>query len=285
MRTLRKTSCTLHKTSCTLHKTSCTLCKTSCTLCKTSCTLHNTCTVYTYIPVQDEPVRADQEEQLPGVQPAAHPALCARSPALPAAAPAGEGHPLRPQTSECLRGWLWVWLHPSPSPFPQENILLKLKGQSHIKVIDFGSSCYEHQRVYTYIQSRFYRSPEVILGALQVRGAAEMSCDCHVTSCVQACRTACRSTCGLWGASWRSCTLATRCSRGRMRWNSWRASWRCLTTRPTLSWWRHSAGSCSLVSHTIEHNVVVCTVCSVCVMGVWCDVVCDSCVMWCVIVV
>jgi serine/threonine protein kinase len=41
---------------------------------------------------------------------------------------------------------------------------LKLKGQSSIKVIDFGSSCYDHQRVYTYIQSRFYRSPEVILG-------------------------------------------------------------------------------------------------------------------------
>ena len=48
----------------------------------------------------------------------------------------------------------------------QENILLKLKGQSSVKVIDFGSSCYEHQRVYTYIQSRFYRSPEVILGEL-----------------------------------------------------------------------------------------------------------------------
>lgn len=33
------------------------------------------------------------------------------------------------------------------------------------QVIDFGSSCYENQRVYTYIQSRFYRAPEVILGA------------------------------------------------------------------------------------------------------------------------
>lgn len=31
-------------------------------------------------------------------------------------------------------------------------------------MIDFGSSCFEHQRVYTYIQSRFYRAPEVILG-------------------------------------------------------------------------------------------------------------------------
>ncbi len=43
----------------------------------------------------------------------------------------------------------------------QENILLKQRGQSSIKVIDFGSSCFEHQRVYTYIQSRFYRAPEV----------------------------------------------------------------------------------------------------------------------------
>lgn len=46
----------------------------------------------------------------------------------------------------------------------QENVLLKQRGSSSIKVIDFGSSCYSHQRVYTYIQSRFYRSPEVILG-------------------------------------------------------------------------------------------------------------------------
>ena len=46
-----------------------------------------------------------------------------------------------------------------------ENIHLKQSGKSGIKVIDFGSSCYEHQRVYTYIQSRFYRAPEVILGA------------------------------------------------------------------------------------------------------------------------
>jgi dual specificity tyrosine-phosphorylation-regulated kinase 2/3/4 len=33
-----------------------------------------------------------------------------------------------------------------------------------IKVIDFGSSCYTNERLYTYVQSRFYRSPEVILG-------------------------------------------------------------------------------------------------------------------------
>lgn len=31
-------------------------------------------------------------------------------------------------------------------------------------MIDFGSSCYLTKRTYTYIQSRFYRSPEVLLG-------------------------------------------------------------------------------------------------------------------------
>ncbi|RCH85603.1 hypothetical protein CU097_007018, partial [Rhizopus azygosporus] len=45
-----------------------------------------------------------------------------------------------------------------------ENILLKHPSKSTIKVIDFGSSCLESERVYTYIQSRFYRSPEIILG-------------------------------------------------------------------------------------------------------------------------
>ncbi|KAM5147385.1 LOW QUALITY PROTEIN: dual specificity tyrosine-phosphorylation-regulated kinase 4-like [Callospermophilus lateralis] len=45
-----------------------------------------------------------------------------------------------------------------------ENIVLYQKGQNTVKVIDFGSSCYEHQKVYTYIQSRFYQSPEGILG-------------------------------------------------------------------------------------------------------------------------
>lgn len=45
-----------------------------------------------------------------------------------------------------------------------ENVLLAHPAHSEIKVIDFGSSCLENEKVYTYIQSRFYRSPEVILG-------------------------------------------------------------------------------------------------------------------------
>jgi dual specificity tyrosine-phosphorylation-regulated kinase 2/3/4 len=45
-----------------------------------------------------------------------------------------------------------------------ENILLKHADKSGIKVIDFGSSCFDNERIYTYIQSRFYRAPEIILG-------------------------------------------------------------------------------------------------------------------------
>ena len=46
-----------------------------------------------------------------------------------------------------------------------ENVLLKAPNKSGIKVIDFGSSCAESERLYTYVQSRFYRAPEVIVGA------------------------------------------------------------------------------------------------------------------------
>ncbi|XP_050339270.1 putative dual specificity tyrosine-phosphorylation-regulated kinase 3 homolog isoform X4 [Bactrocera neohumeralis] len=59
-----------------------------------------------------------------------------------------------------------------------ENVLLKQQGRSGIKVIDFGSSCYESQRVYTYIQSRFYRAPEVILGCKYGRAIDMWSFGC-----------------------------------------------------------------------------------------------------------
>ena len=39
----------------------------------------------------------------------------------------------------------------------------------NIKVIDFGSACIEKRTIYTYIQSRFYRSPEVIIGVKYVK--------------------------------------------------------------------------------------------------------------------
>eukprot|EP00002_Diphylleia_rotans_P004357 TRINITY_DN13189_c0_g1_i1.p1 TRINITY_DN13189_c0_g1~~TRINITY_DN13189_c0_g1_i1.p1 ORF type:complete len:984 (-),score=170.12 TRINITY_DN13189_c0_g1_i1:881-3832(-) len=45
-----------------------------------------------------------------------------------------------------------------------ENVLFENVKEARIKVIDFGSSCYFGRTVYSYIQSRFYRSPEVLLG-------------------------------------------------------------------------------------------------------------------------
>jgi dual specificity tyrosine-phosphorylation-regulated kinase 2/3/4 len=45
-----------------------------------------------------------------------------------------------------------------------ENILLKNKQKSGVVIIDFGSSWMENQKMYAYIQSRFYRAPEVLLG-------------------------------------------------------------------------------------------------------------------------
>ncbi|KAF3557147.1 hypothetical protein F2Q69_00015951 [Brassica cretica] len=46
-----------------------------------------------------------------------------------------------------------------------ENILLCTSVKpTEIKIIDFGSACMEVKTIYSYIQSRYYRSPEVLLG-------------------------------------------------------------------------------------------------------------------------
>ena len=59
-----------------------------------------------------------------------------------------------------------------------ENILLKDPTKSGIKIIDFGSSCFIDERVYTYIQSRFYRAPEIILGIPYTPGIDMWSFGC-----------------------------------------------------------------------------------------------------------
>ena len=45
-----------------------------------------------------------------------------------------------------------------------ENILIKSYSRCEVKVIDFGSSCYLTDHLSSYVQSRSYRAPEVILG-------------------------------------------------------------------------------------------------------------------------
>lgn len=43
-----------------------------------------------------------------------------------------------------------------------ENIVMKTWGKSGIKLVDFGTSCLEGKQIYEYLQSRYYRAPEII---------------------------------------------------------------------------------------------------------------------------
>eukprot|EP00667_Euglena_gracilis_P004694 EG_transcript_4722 len=45
-----------------------------------------------------------------------------------------------------------------------ENILIKSYSRCEVKVIDFGSSCFTTDHLSSYVQSRCYRAPEVVLG-------------------------------------------------------------------------------------------------------------------------
>lgn len=45
-----------------------------------------------------------------------------------------------------------------------ENILIKSFSKCEIKIIDFGSSAFFHDSLGSYVQSRSYRAPEVIVG-------------------------------------------------------------------------------------------------------------------------
>lgn len=45
-----------------------------------------------------------------------------------------------------------------------ENILIKSYSRCEVKIIDLGSACFIHDHLGSYIQSRSYRAPEVILG-------------------------------------------------------------------------------------------------------------------------
>ena len=62
-----------------------------------------------------------------------------------------------------------------------ENIMLVKSSSAEINVIDFGSSCFEAERLYTYIQSRFYRAPEIILGIPYTTAIDMWSLGCIVT--------------------------------------------------------------------------------------------------------
>lgn len=84
---------------------------------------------------------------------------------------------LRRFSRDILRGLSFIhgtkMIHCDIKP---ENIMIKLPSfydpntdelstDFTVKIIDFGSSCFENETSFSYIQSRFYRAPEVILGA------------------------------------------------------------------------------------------------------------------------
>jgi len=55
---------------------------------------------------------------------------------------------------------LWL-IHADLKP---ENILVKSYSRCEVKVIDFGSSCFIDDHLSSYVQSRSYRAPEVMMG-------------------------------------------------------------------------------------------------------------------------
>jgi dual specificity tyrosine-phosphorylation-regulated kinase 2/3/4 len=45
-----------------------------------------------------------------------------------------------------------------------ENVLFKDSIKKDIKIIDFGSGCFDNENGFSYVQSRYYRAPEVVIG-------------------------------------------------------------------------------------------------------------------------
>lgn len=54
-----------------------------------------------------------------------------------------------------------------------ENILFTDESFSKVKIIDFGASCEDCTTGFFYVQSRYYRAPEIVLG-LQYDHAVDM---------------------------------------------------------------------------------------------------------------
>lgn len=46
-----------------------------------------------------------------------------------------------------------------------ENIMFKKEKKAGVKIIDLGSSCINGEQIYNYVQSRYYRAPEIFINA------------------------------------------------------------------------------------------------------------------------
>ncbi|ODQ82952.1 hypothetical protein BABINDRAFT_30143 [Babjeviella inositovora NRRL Y-12698] len=73
---------------------------------------------------------------------------------------------VRRWTHELLEALLFLHMHGIiHCDLKPENVMVVSPDSFAIKLIDFGSATFANEVSYTYIQSRFYRAPEVILGA------------------------------------------------------------------------------------------------------------------------
>ena len=61
-----------------------------------------------------------------------------------------------------------------------ENIVFKHDTCQQIKIIDFGASCRDYKSGFFYVQSRFYRAPEIVLGCPYGHAADMWSFGCIV---------------------------------------------------------------------------------------------------------
>eukprot|EP00983_Pelagomonas_calceolata_P110729 1159706-Pelagomonas_calceolata.AAC.8 len=122
-----------------------------------------------------QPVRLHQAQQLLWAQHGPDPALCPPDLGLPAVPQGtvviqevqGFRSPIKVlhvNQTEALRP-PGVGLPTAPQATPSQTVCLD--PMSAVKVIDFGSSCFKDERVYTYIQSRFYRSVALLRNTVQ----------------------------------------------------------------------------------------------------------------------
>eukprot|EP01116_Phalansterium_solitarium_P010489 TRINITY_DN2530_c0_g1_i1.p1 TRINITY_DN2530_c0_g1~~TRINITY_DN2530_c0_g1_i1.p1 ORF type:complete len:616 (-),score=146.60 TRINITY_DN2530_c0_g1_i1:54-1901(-) len=72
---------------------------------------------------------------------------------------------LRRISRQCLVALEYIHsLHIIHCDLKPENILIKSFSRCEVKIIDFGSSCFTRDHLSSYVQSRSYRAPEVMLG-------------------------------------------------------------------------------------------------------------------------
>lgn len=64
-----------------------------------------------------------------------------------------------------------------------ENVMIKEDSLEYVKVIDYGSTCFQDEKMMDYVQSRFYRAPEIVLGTKYCEKIDIWSAGCLLFEC------------------------------------------------------------------------------------------------------